>query len=152
YNDLSFCDASQGFAMIENIALKEGVVKHRSQVTTVLSFFFIIEICFCLHKFQDNAKDILINSKKPLLQTILNWLEQSNHQSGTKKVLLDMSNPNYFRSIAQALTPYGWTVLNFVEYYNSNKHTHECIDEPLLIYQNTTFDIVDTLRSFIKAD
>ncbi|ETO32470.1 hypothetical protein RFI_04649 [Reticulomyxa filosa] len=181
YNDLSFWDVSQGFAMIENIALKEGVVKDRSQVTTVLLanqtsklvsgnentytlkdrirhmaplfffFFFLIEICFCLHKFQNNAKDILIDAKKPLLQTILNWLEHSNRQNGTKQVLLDTSNPSYFRSIAQALAPYGWTVLDFVEYYNSNKHTHECIDKPLLIYQNTTFASVDTLRSFIKA-
>jgi len=129
-SDLSFWDISQGFGMIESIALKEGVVEDRDQVTTVLLANEDFELLSGngntytlkerLRQYQD--VDIVIDGKKPLVRTILTWLGKTKMDPKEKKeVLLDTSNPIYFENISKALAKHGWTVLDFVEYHNKKQ-------------------------------
>eukprot|EP01084_Bolivina_argentea_P275269 469407_1 len=153
-NDLPLHDISQAFASIERIALEQNIIQNCDQIVSVLLADSNSKLCSGSgHKYtlkqrinKFNDIDILIDSRRPLIKAIVEWLENTNINNKEKIVLFDTANINYFNNIRAELNRYGWKIEDYMLYEDDNELIY-----PLLIYQNSTFGSVDTVRSHCKS-
>eukprot|EP00927_Polykrikos_kofoidii_P078227 TRINITY_DN7507_c0_g1_i1.p1 TRINITY_DN7507_c0_g1~~TRINITY_DN7507_c0_g1_i1.p1 ORF type:complete len:531 (+),score=51.14 TRINITY_DN7507_c0_g1_i1:94-1686(+) len=151
-NDVTLQEASQAFTMIERIAKTRGALQPGDKLVRVL---LTDQLCtvrsgggsqMTLRDSVDlhGHADIILDTKFPLIQAILTWLNNTEHitrKAGKGgKVLFNTTNAAYFASVKAFLGRHGWDVIDF----------YACEDRgnlPVIVYQDTTEDTVNIIAS-----
>lgn len=179
YSDLTLNQFTQGLSSVENIA-RDKFDKNVEIVTIFLSNenstlqsggLFEHTLKDRIKKFSD--VDLLIDTKKPLIKETVKWLKSNNHKDevhtggdgdhdgdddGKRIILFDTCNREYFEQISSTLGKHGWKVQDFMEYVAKRGNNDEHVDKvnidyniPLLIYQNNSFETINTLESHLRT-
>lgn len=97
------------------------------------------------HMYKYNEVDILIDAKKPLVEAVTFWAQQTYAKLITRSptakpiIIFNTNNQEYFKTLKSVLDEKGWTVLD---------ETHRDDETYLeLVYQNTTSDTVNSKYS-----
>ena len=161
-NDLPYNVVTQAFSAIERLAIKQGVILDTNQMITVLlasedfplysGSGYEYSLKEGINKFNDI--DVLIDTTKPIAKAMLKWLNKYRdlELNPDNIVLFDTTNKTYFDAAKDRLKKYGWNIVDYMEFVNKNGNDGEYLNYPLLIYENSTNESVNKVRSHSKSN
>eukprot|EP01130_Rhizamoeba_saxonica_P017298 TRINITY_DN8337_c0_g1_i2.p1 TRINITY_DN8337_c0_g1~~TRINITY_DN8337_c0_g1_i2.p1 ORF type:complete len:263 (-),score=55.54 TRINITY_DN8337_c0_g1_i2:34-822(-) len=90
-----------------------------------------------------NDVDIFIDAKVPLINEIVNWSKRILENEDHNKIVFDTSNSKYYNTLVEILAKHNIDIVDALPQH---------LTYPRIVYQKTTSDTLNTIRSLVFAD